>query len=501
VNEFRRSLHFVTVVVIILALLGPLSGWAPGAREARRIGSDRQLFIDTVLVENSRNVALSMNPPVKTGERSIVAENPWETFYAGGYNTVMEDEGIYKMWYECSSRDVRFRGVCYATSRDGIRWEKPVLELFEFNGSKQNNILLECQGAPGSVFLDPRKPDGNRFKYLEWRRAPGKERPPTLSLVLFTSSDGLHWKPYLDGPILTMKDQFDTQNQIFWDDRIEKYVGYVRLNHRIASRHRRFLNNYPIRKVGRFETADLAKCPTPEVVFSSDSTDPEESDHYTSCVMKYPLSKDVYLMFPSAYLHDLEAKRNNDDGPMDIQLATSHDGIQWLRQDRRPYVRRGLEGSSDGGSLYMTIGMLQRGSEIWTYYTGYDFTHGGYDKTTRLKGVVSRLVQRLDGFMSLDSAYEGGEFTTVPLVFTGNRLKLNIDTSAMGSARVEILDQSERPVPGFTMSDCDTINGNYVNREVTWKNQSDVGGLAGKTVRLRFDMRSTKLYAFQFTGS
>ena len=266
-----------------------------------------------------------MNPPVKTGERNIVPENPWETFYAGGYNTVMEDEGIYKMWYECSSRDVRFRGVCYATSRDGIRWEKPVLELFEFNGSKRNNILLECQGAPGSVFLDPRKPDGNRFKYLEWRRVPGKERPPTLSLVLFTSSDGLHWKPYLDGPILTMKDQFDTQNQIFWDDRIEKYVGYVRLNHRIASRHRRFLNNYPIRKVGRFETADLAKCPTPEVVFSSDNTDPEESDHYTSCVMKYPFSKDVYLMFPSAYLHDLEAKRNNDDGPMDIQLATSRD--------------------------------------------------------------------------------------------------------------------------------------------------------------------------------
>ena len=87
-NEFRRSLHFVAVVVVIIALLGPLSGWAPGSREARQIGSDRQLFIDTVLVENSRNVALTMNPPVKTGERSIVAENPWETFYAGGYNTV-----------------------------------------------------------------------------------------------------------------------------------------------------------------------------------------------------------------------------------------------------------------------------------------------------------------------------------------------------------------------------------------------------------------------------
>src|SRR4029453_933870 len=137
-----------------------------------------------------------------------------------------------------------------------------------------------------------------------------------LSLVLLTSPAGFYWRPYLDGPILTMKDQFDTQNQIFWEDRSEKYVGFV--------------------------PPDLAKCRTPEVVFSSDSTDPEESDHYTSCVMKYPLSKDVYLMFPSAYLHDLEAKRNNDDGPMDIRGAGSRDGIHWLRQDRRPYVRRGL---------------------------------------------------------------------------------------------------------------------------------------------------------------
>ena len=87
------------------------------------------------------------------------------------------------------------------------------------------------------------------------------------------------------------------------------------------------------------------------------------------------------------------------------------------------------------------------------------------------------------------------------LVFKGERLKLNIDTSALGSARVEILDEGGRPVPGFGSSDCDVINGSYTNREVTWKNKGDVRPLAGRTVRLRFVMRSTKLYAFEFTGS
>src|SRR6185436_12145894 len=138
-----------------------------------------------------------------------------------------------------------------------------------------------------------------------------------------------------------------------------------------------------------------------------------ESDHYNPCAVLYPYAAGVYLMFPSAFYH-YPAK--TIDGPLDIQLATSRDGIRWDRRFRSPYVRLGLEGSFDAGSIYMTVGMLRHGDEIWMYYTGFDYTHGGYDLArTRRKGVVSRLVQRLDGFVSADAPLSGGQFTTVPL--------------------------------------------------------------------------------------
>jgi len=113
---------------------------------------------------------------------------------------------------------------------------------------------------------------------------------------------------------------------------------------------------------------------------------------------------------------------------------------------------------------------------------------------------VSRLVQRLDGFVSADAAYDGGQLTTLPMVFEGKHLFLNVDTGALGSVRVELQDGEGRIIPGFGQDDCASINGNYVERLVNWKGKDDLSALAGRVVRLRFIMRSTKLYAFQFVG-
>ena len=75
---------------------------------------------------------------------------------------------------------------------------------------------------------------------------------------------------------------------------------------------------------------------------------------------------------------------------------------------------------------------------------------------------------------------------------------MNIDTSSAGSARVALLDTNGKPLPGYAVADCDVILDNNVRHAVTWKGKSDVSALAGKPVRLRFEMRSAKLYAFQF---
>ena len=466
--------NFLTRAVV--APLAVRTAAAQGQAGApRRIAGTKQLFIDDVLIAGRRDVTLTLNPPDKTGEPCIVADRPWETFYAGGWNTVMEDGGSYKMWYEASTLNPKKRHMqmlALATSTDGVRWEKPKLGVTEFNGSTDNNLVL--LDTVGTVFLDPKSSDGNRFKFAA-RKKPG--------LWIYTSPDGIRWQPLGDGAVLS-KGHFDTQNQVFWDDRIDRYVGYVR-------------RWGPLRKIGRSETADLRQWPEPEIVFSYDDKDPVESDHYNLCAIKYPYAPDLYFAFPSPYFH-FPGKKN--DGPLDIQLTTSRDGIRWDRRFREPYIRLGLDGTWDGGSIYTTVGMLRKGPEIWMYYTGYDFTHGDYspDKS-RNKGVVTRVIQRLDGFVSADAAYGGGELTTVPVAFEGDRLELNVDTGALGSLRVELIGSDGRALPGFAAADCNPIIGNSVARTVTWKRGSSVAALASKPVSLRFVMRSTKLYAFQFT--
>ena len=138
----------------------------------------------------------------------------------------------------------------------------------------------------------------------------------------------------------------------------------------------------------------------------------------------------------------------------------------------------------------------------------------------------ARLVQRLDGFISLDAPYDK-EVTVVtkPLVFKGNRLLLNIDTDAAGYAQVGFLDEKGKPIEGFGVDDCIYINGDFIDTEVEWfpnwkefnefegknfkeieefstelKLSKDLSSLAGKTVQVVFRLRGCKLYAMQFVA-
>jgi hypothetical protein len=82
--------------------------------------------------------------------------------------------------------------------------------------------------------------------------------------------------------------------------------------------------------------------------------------------------------------------------------------------------------------------------------------------------------------------------------FRGRHLELNFATSAAGSVRVEIQDLDGQPLPGFALDDCPQIFGDAIGRPVTWTKGSDVRAIAGRPVRLRFELKDADLYAFQF---
>ena len=55
-----------------------------------------------------------------------------------------------------------------------------------------------------------------------------------------------------------------------------------------------------------------------------------------------------------------------------------------------------------------------------------------------------------------------------------------------------------QPLPGFTLADCKEVYGDDLERTIAWKGNADLGTLAGKPVRLRFELRDADLYSFRF---
>jgi hypothetical protein len=232
-------------------------------------------------------------------------------------------------------------------------------------------------------------------------------------------------------------------------------------------------------------------------------------------------------MFPSQYFHygtflkDFRKGQPVNAGSLDVRFAASRDGIHWERYDRRAFVSLGAKDEWDCRSIYMVYGVVPGGNqkEMFMYYCGSNTLHGwdrddqhrernnrmlqraGGSPQTETYG-ISRLVIRRDGFVSARAAYTGGEFLTPILTFEGDELALNVDTSAVGQVQVEILDENNRPIPGYSLEDCDQIyTTNEIDRVVKWTGKAGVSALAGKAVRLRFVMRDADLYALQFRRS
>jgi hypothetical protein len=111
---------------------------------------------------------------------------------------------------------------------------------------------------------------------------------------------------------------------------------------------------------------------------------------------------------------------------------------------------------------------------------------------------LRRATLRTDGFVSVNAPYSGGELVTKPLVFDGSELVINFSTSAVGSLRAELQDDSGHALEGYRASQSVEIYGDQIERVVAWQEGSDVSYLAGKPVRVRFVMKDADLYSIQF---
>lgn len=80
----------------------------------------------------------------------------------------------------------------------------------------------------------------------------------------------------------------------------------------------------------------------------------------------------------------------------------------------------------------------------------------------------------------------------------GNELSINYATSACGLILVEVQDIEGTPIPGYALKECHQIYGDEVERIVSWRGGSNLGGFQSKGIRLRFLMRDADLYSLCF---
>jgi len=117
------------------------------------------------------------------------------------YGSVCEVNGEYWMWYlglgEPDGR--RHPRACFARSRDGRNWEKPALNLVDFAGSQENNLVKFSSGdfpLIGCVVLhDPDDPDPNRRFKMVFEAVKHQ-----YGLSVAYSPDGMLWKESPDNP-------------------------------------------------------------------------------------------------------------------------------------------------------------------------------------------------------------------------------------------------------------------------------------------------------------
>lgn len=480
---------------------------------------NRMIFLDRKNIDSSEMVALQMNPPTKMGPCFSV-ETEWELKSSHAY-CIVRWEDQWRMYYKTSTED----GTCalgLLISNDGITWERPELGVVSYKGSKANNLVDISGEKPGEicVFVDPSAPDEERFKLVCHQQAGG-------GMWALSSPDGLRFRR-VDG--LLLKFITDNNKAAFYDERIGKYVIYLRG----WDRDREIGVIGGTRCILRAVTDDLHK-PIPidedaanpwplspkwtdiidgglrrmnnelPKVMRCDELDPPEAGLYQAATVHY--LRDAYVAFPTLYFSYPPPPVGPyiNDGVLDLQFASSSDGIKWIRDFRGSYVRLDLPDGHCTKLMHMLTGMVPHGYRISQYYGGSTFSHGEGRTAKDVKPVrprskmgdprVYRLEQRMDGFVSADSAYTGGVLVTKPFVIESDQLRLNIDTSASGVAHAALLAEDGSAIPGFGLEECDRIQGNDTQYVLSWKGSRDVSGLKGKAVKLLLKSRSTKLFA------
>ena len=452
------------------------------------------LFADDTGIASCENVARTIHPARTAQAPVIEPDRPWEGGRVYVYGSVYQDEATrqLRLWY------ASIGAVLYATSDDGIHWDKPALDIHTASGGlKTNNIVHYCHSP--SVLLDLRENDpAKRYKMIGSKFINDKQtaKVDRLRTGYYTavSPDGLRWSETSPAPIIS--NWWDTVT-LAQDPHTGDYLAF----HKRHWNHRGFNR----RTVWLARSRDFQNWSEQELVFAPDETDDawatqpgQRTEIYNMSVLPHAAG---FIGFPTIF-RVTDANRKNmgkdqspDDGPINVQLATSPDGRAWSRTEpRTAVIANGPPGAFDAGCILgVSSTAVHVNDETWLYYTGINTTHGGPMPPKRI--TVGRAVWRWHGFASLDAAAQG-RVETKPLRLAAPSLTVNADASR-GSLRADILEADGRPIPGLSAAECVPLRADATRHILRWT--SGKTPPADRPVRVVLNLDRCRLFSLSVT--
>lgn len=466
--------HILTLFGILLLDLSSAEDSSGGFRVVQP-APDKLLLLDRRIPESVEGVRLVLGTVRKEEKNPVFqADKPWENSLNNLYPNLLWDEGekVFKLWYKCVLADpgaiAKMDGpstvhgvgwyLLYATSRDGITWDKPGLGLHAFDGDSNTNIVARDTPNAG-VFRDGRDPDPSRRYKMVYDTGLG-------ALKARFSADGIHW-----GDPVEMKGfgprNGDTHNNAFWDERTDRYLWFTKL----------YLGE---RLVARAESTDFLNWTNNGLVLRSTLEEGRGRQTYCLPVFRYG---SVYLGY--VMLYDVANGRT-----VDCELAWSPDGFRWERVlPGSPLIPRGEDGSYDSECIYAMSGPpVAAGGEMLIFYGGDDFPHTGW-KRHCLPCLARLPLDHFAGYTPIDPD-KPGVVVTRPLRLTGGNLRLTFAATG-GTVRVEARDLS-----GAVVDESSPLSGDVHEGTIPWKRG---GGAirAGAELRFRFILERSTLFAIQ----
>jgi hypothetical protein len=295
----------------------------------------RQLFVDDFLIEETtlqRSFHLAEYYP---GNPVLQPDQPWESKDGLAEAMAFSDgvwfdpkDNLFKVWYVSGKESC----TCYATSADGIHWDKPALDV-----EPPSNIVLRQVRDSATVWLDLDEKDPQRRFKMVLFAMDGVERNKPLELR--HSPDGIHWSPVIASNGYPANSIYMDRTTMFYNPFRRLWVLSLRdwdEGPQRTARCRYYVETPDLEPLGTLwqDKSTLSKWA------SADRLDRLPG---TSFAQLYNLDAVAYesLLLGAFSINTANADRQTGRPKINqVKLGYSRDGFHWYRPDRRVFLAR-----------------------------------------------------------------------------------------------------------------------------------------------------------------